>query len=133
MGLSAYTGEVMTFHNTLETLTFGCADDIYETDLFSEDIGDREGVAKLEFSREVRLKFDELAPGSGPCLCEVALESLAGVLFCGFVIGKLYGGITIFFYRTDLRNNTRPSLDNSAWKIFSISTENGSHSDFFSN
>ena len=55
------------------------------------------------------------------------------MFFCGFVIGKLHGGITIFFYRTDLRNNTRTSLNNGAWNIFSISTENGSHSDFLSN
>ena len=50
-----------------------------------------------------------------------------------FVIGKLYGGITIFFYRTNLRNNTWTSLDDGAWNILSISTANGSHSDFLSN
>ena len=50
-----------------------------------------------------------------------------------FVIGKLHGGITIFLYRTHLRDNTWTSLNDSAWNIFSISTENGSHSDFLSN
>ena len=55
------------------------------------------------------------------------------MLFCGFVIGKLYSGITIFLYCTELRNNARTSLDNGAWKILSIGTENGSHSDFLSN
>ena len=55
-------------------------------------------------------------------------------MFLGdFVIGKLDGGITIFFNRTQLRDNTRTSLDDGAWNIFSISTENGSHSDFLSN
>ena len=70
---------------------------------------------------------------SGSCLCEMPFERGAGMFFCGFVIGKLHGGITIFFYRTDLRNNTWTSLNNGAWNIFSISTENGSHSDFLSN
>jgi len=55
------------------------------------------------------------------------------VLLCGFVIGKLYSGITIFLDCTQLRDNTRPSFDNGAWNILSISTENGSHSDFLSN
>lgn len=45
-------------------------------------------------------------------------ERGAGVFLCGFVIGELYGGITIFFYRTELRNNTRTSLNNGAWNIF---------------
>ena len=49
------------------------------------------------------------------------------------VIGKLYSGITIFLYCTELRNNARTSLDNGAWNILSLGTENGSHSDFLSN
>ena len=57
----------------------------------------------------------------------------AGVYLFYFVIGKLYGGITIFFNRTQLRDNTRTSLDDGAWNVLSISTENGSHSDFLSN
>ena len=63
----------------------------------------------------------------------MSLKGLAGMFFFDFVIGKLYSGITIFFNCTDLRNNTWTSLNNSAWKIFSLGTENGSHSDFFSN
>ena len=133
VSLAADTGEAMALHNTLETLTFGSTDNVYESHILSEDVGHGESVAQFEIPCEVRRKFDELAVRSGPCLFEVALESLAGVFFCSFVIGKLYGGITIIFNRTELRNNTRTSLDNGAWKILSISTENGSHSDFLSN
>ena len=55
------------------------------------------------------------------------------MLFCSFVIGKLYGGITIFFYRANLCDNARTSLNNSAWYVLTLGTENGSHSDFLSN
>jgi hypothetical protein len=133
VGLSAYTGEAMAVHNTLETLTFGSTDDIHERHTFLEDVRYGESVAKLEFALEISRKLDKFAHGSDPCLCEVALEGLAGVLFCGFVIGKLHCGIAVFFYSADLRDNARTSLDDGAWKILSISTENGSHSDFFSN
>ena len=40
--------------------------------------------------------------------------------------------IAIFFYTLNLSNYTRTSFDNSAWYIFTISTENGCHSDFLS-
>ena len=133
VGLTADTLEVMTVHNTLETLTFGSTDNVHESDILCEDIGNRESVAKLELSREIRLEFDEFTHRSDPCLCKVALEGLAGVLFCGFVIGKLHCGIAVFFYSADLRDNARTSLDDGAWKVLSISTENGSHSDFLSN
>ena len=133
MGLTAHTGKAVAVHNALETLTFGSTDNIHECNALGEDVGNRKRVAQFEIPREIRLEFDEFALGSGSCLCEMALESLAGVLFCCFVIGKLYSGITIFFYCTDLRDNARTSLDNGAWKVFPISTENGSHSDFLSN
>ena len=131
--LSAYTGEMITVNNALETFTFRSTDYVNEINAILKDVLDCDYVAKLKFLCEVCLKFDKLALRCGSCLFEVARKSLAGVLFCNFVIGKLYSGITIFFYCTELRNNARTSLDNGAWNIFSISPENGSHSDFFSN
>ena len=68
VGLAAYACEAVTVHNALETLTFGSTDDVHERDILFEDVGDCESVAKFELSLEVRLKFDELAPGSGSCL-----------------------------------------------------------------
>jgi len=133
VGLSADTGEAPAMHDTLETLTFGSTDDIHESTVLSENVADGEGVTGIKLPREIRRKFDELALGRGSCLFEMPLERRAGVLFCGFVIGKLYSGITIFFNCTDLRNNARTSLDNSAWHVLALGTENGSHSDFFSN
>ena len=133
VGLSAYTGKAVAVHNALETLTFGSTDYVHECNIFGEDVGNCERVAKLELSLEVRLEFDELAHRSNPCLCKVTLEGLAGVLFCCFVIGKLHCGVAVFFNSADLRDNARTSLDDGAWKVLSISTENGSHSDFLSN
>ena len=133
VGLTAYTLKVVTVHNTLETLTFGSTDNIDECDILFEDVGNGDLVAQLEFALEICLKLYELAHRSDPCLCKMTLKGLAGVLFSCFVIGKLNGGITIFFYRTNLRDNTWTSLNDGAWNIFSISTEDGNHSDFLSN
>ena len=133
MGLSADTGETITVNNALETLTFRSTDNVDELDTLVEDVLNSHDVAKLELGGEVVGDLYELFLGSGPCLFEMALKSLAGVLFCCFVIGKLYSGITIFFDCTNLRDNTRTSLDNSARYILTVGTENGSHSDFLSN
>ena len=45
---------------------------------------------------------------------------------------QLYSFVAIFLQSLDLCNHTRTHFDNSAWKIFSLGTENGCHSDFFS-
>lgn len=133
VGSTADTGESVTLYDALETLSFRSTNNINESDRVSDDIGQRYSVAEFEILCEIGRELDEFAHRFGPCLFEMPLERRAGVLFCSFVIGKLYSGITIFFYCTYLRNNTRPSFDDSAWQIFAISTENGSHSDFLSN
>ena len=133
MGLAAYTLKVMTVHNALETLTFGSTDNINESHILGEDVGNGEFVAQLEFALEICLKLYELAHRSDPRLCKMALKGLTGVLFSCFVIGKLHCCITIGFDSADLRDNARTSLDDGAWKVLSISTEDGSHSDLFSN
>ena len=132
VGLSADAGETVTVYNALETLTFRSTDNVAESHTV-EDVSYREFVAKLEFSCEIALEFDELAHGSNSCLFEMPLKRLAGVLFGGFVIGKLHCGVTIVLHGTDLRDNARTSLDDGAWHVLTISTENGSHSDFLSN
>lgn len=133
VSLSAYTGESVTVNNALETLTFRSTDDVNVSNILSEDVGYGELVTEFQLSCEVCLELDKLAHRSGSCLFEMPHQRRAGVLFGGFVIGKLYSGITIFLYCTELRNNARTSLDNGAWYVLTIGTENGSHSDFFSN
>jgi hypothetical protein len=132
MGHTADTGESVALDDALESLTLGGTDDIDELDV-SEDIFDRQGVAQAQFLSEILRELDEFAHRSGTCLLEMALKRRAGMLLCGFVIGKLDGGVPIGLNRLNLRNNTWTSLNDGAWNIFSISTENGSHSDFLSN
>ena len=132
VGLAAYTGKAVAVHNALETPTFRSTGNVNEH-LLREDVCYAELVTELELALEVRLELHELAHRIGSCLFEMPLKRRAGVYFLDFVIGKLYSGITIFFNCTDLRDNTRTSLDDSAWNVLSISTENGSHSDFLSN
>ena len=132
VGLAAYTGKAVAVHNALETPTFRSTGNVNEH-LLREDVCYAELVTELELALEVRLELHELAHRIGSCLFEVPHKRRAGVLFGCFVIGKLYSGITIFLNCTELRNNARTSLDNGTWKILSIGTENGSHSDFLSN
>ena len=133
VGLSADTGETVTVNNALETPTFRGTDNVNVSDASFLNVSHGDDVTEFQIFPIVGREFGQLFLGSGSCLFEVPLERLAGVLFCGFVIGKLYSGITIFLYCTELRNNARTSLDNSAWQILTLGTENGSHSDFFSN
>lgn len=133
VGRTTNSGESIAMYYALESLTLGCTNNVHEGNVLFDDVLERDDVAEFDFPLEIGLEFNELFLGSGSCLFEVPLKRRAGVLFCRFVIGKLYSGITIFFYCTDLRNNARTSLDNGAWYILTIGTENGSHSDFLSN
>ncbi len=133
MGLTTYTLEVVTVYDALETLTLRGTDNINELHVLCDDISYCKGVAEFKLSCEVSLELNELLLRSGSCLFKMALKSRGGLLFFLFVIGKLYSDITIFFYCTNLCDNARTSLNNGAWYILTISTENGSHSDFLSN
>ena len=132
VGLAADTGETITVDNALETLTLRSTDNVDILGV-SKDVSYCEGVAKLELTSEIRLEFDEFTHWCNSCLFEMPLKRLAGVLLSCFVIGKLHGLITVLFNGTQLRNNARTSLDDGAWQVLAISTENGSHSDFLSN
>ena len=132
VGLTTYALESVAFHNALETFTLGSSGDVHPLDTFGK-VCEGDHLAELQLHGEIILEFHELALRRGFCLFEMALKGLAGVFFLDIVIGKLYSGITIFLDCTDLRNNTRTSLNNGARHIFAGGIENGSHSDFFSN
>ena len=133
VGSTTYSGESVTLNYALESLTLRSTDNIDKCNALSEDVCNSQLVAEIKLPCEVRLKLNELAHRVGSCLFEVPLKRRAGVLFCGFVIGKLHCGVSIFLHGTDLRDNARTSLDDGAWQVLAISTENGSHSDFLSN
>ena len=133
VSLAADAGETITVYNALETLTFRSADNVAVLHILGEDVLYCELVSELELSLEVVLELDELPHGSNSCLLEMPLKRRAGVLFCCFVIGKLHCRITVGLHGADLRDNARTSLDDGAWYVLTISTENGCHSDFLSN
>ena len=132
MGPPSYSLESVTFHYALETLSFGSPDDIHEHPL-CKDVRNSQLVAKLQFLLKVGLELYKLLLRRNAGFVKVTFKRLGSPFFLFFVIGKLHSGITVFFNRAELRNNTRTSLNDGAWKIFSIGTENGSHSDFLSN
>ena len=132
MSLPAYSGKAVTFYNSLETFTLRSTHNVYIR-CVCEYIGNSKSVAELKLLSEIRLELDEFALRCGPCLFKMPLQRLAGMLLADFVIGKLHSGITIILYCADLRDYAWTSLNNGAWNVLSIGTENGSHSDFLSN
>ena len=133
VGHTTDTGESVALDYALETLTFGSTDNVNELDILCEDVCYGNGVSKLELSCEVCLEFHELLLGSSSCLFKMTLQGRAGAFLFLFVIGKLHGGITVGFYSANLRDNTRTSLNDGARYILTVGTEDGNHSDFFSN
>ena len=132
VGLAAYSGKAVALNDSLKTFTFRSTHNVYIR-CVREYIGNGKGVAELKLLSEIRLELDEFALRCGSCLFKMPLQRLAGMLLTHFVIGKLYSGITIILYCTDLRDYAWTSLNNGAWNVLSIGTENGSHSDFLSN
>ena len=133
VGLTTDTGESVALYDALETLTFGSTDNVNELNTLSEDVCYGNGVSKLELSCEVSLEFYELLLGSSSCLFKMTLQGRAGAFLFLFVIGKLHCGVTVGLHGADLRDNTRTSLNDGARYILTVGTEDGNHSDFFSN
>jgi hypothetical protein len=124
----AYTTETVTLYNALETVTLRDTDNVNELNIVEEINGD--SVAELVLL-VITLKFGEVLHWSNTCLLEVTHNWLRNMLLSSFLEADLYSFITILFDRLDLSHNTRTYFNNSAWHILAISTEDGSHSDFF--
>ena len=123
----------MALHYALEALTLGGTNYVNELHIVSDDICEGDGVSELELTLEVCGEFHKLLLRGSSCLLKMTLEGRAGAFLFLFVIGKLNCFVTIGFNSANLRDNTRTSLDDGAWNILSISTEDGNHSDFLSN
>ena len=130
VGLAADAAETVTFHNALESLALRNSRDV-DPVVVLENI-DGNHVAQIQFLFEAG-EFDQLTLGSGVGLLEMAHQRIAGILFRNLVIGKLHGRVAVLLGSLHLRNNTGTSFNHSAWYILTLGTENGSHSDFFSN
>ena len=81
VSLAAYSLEVVTMYNSLETLTLRSTDDVYERSIINRDVCHCDDVAELEFFTEIVFELNEFAHRRNSCLFEMALKSLAGMLF----------------------------------------------------
>ena len=124
-----YTAEAMTLHNALESLTLRCACYINVSSIVEKFHSDY--ITEIVF-----LVISELGQVSLWCctgFLEVTHHLLCRVLLLLVLEAHLNGSVAIFLDSLYLSYNTRTYFDNSAWQILALSTENGCHSDFFSN
>ena len=124
----AYATETMTLDDALETMALRGADDVNEINVREEVDGD--DVTELILLL-ITLEFGEVLHRSYTCLLEVTHYWLRDMLLSSLLEADLYSFITILLDRLDLSHNTRTYFNNSAWHVLAISTEDGSHSDFF--
>ena len=130
VGSLTYATETMALNYTLEAFTLRGADDVDEV-LFGKEIhcdGIAEGVL---FVKPVEL--GQVALGCNTCSFEVSKLGLCAVLFLLLLETELESGIAVLLNCFDLCYHARTYFDNSARHIFAVGTENGCHSDFFSN
>jgi len=124
-----YTTKMMSLNDTLETFTFRSSNHVHISNVIEELNSDY--ITQIEFLFET-LELGQVALGCYSSSFKVAHQRLGSMfLFC-FLETYLDSCIAIFFYTLNLSNDTRTSFDNSAWYVFTISTENGCHSDFLS-
>ena len=124
-----YTTKTVAFHDSLEAFPFGCTYYInircVIQKIHSED------VAELVLS----IKILELGQVSLRCytrFLEMTGFRLRRMLFFLLLKAQLNCLVAVFLCGFNLRNHTRTYFDNSAWKILSLGTEYGCHSDFLS-
>ena len=124
-----YSTKSMSFNYTLEAFTFRSTNNVNKASVVKHFYSN--GITQIQLC----FKFFELSQvflGSYSSFLKVAHQRLCSVLLLLVLEAQLNSFITVLFYSFHLSNNTRTCFDNSAWYIFTIGTENGCHSDFFS-
>ena len=123
------TAESVATYDALEAFTFRCSDDVYILGTFEKVYRDNvAGFVSLFKSFEL----GQVSLGGYSGFFEVSHFGLGGMFLFLFDETHLYGLIAVSFNRFYLSNYAGTYFDNSAWNIFSLGTENGCHSDFFS-
>ena len=123
------TAESVATYDAFEAFTFRGSDDIYIVGSFEKvDRDDVAGFVSLIKSFEL----GQVSLGGYSGFFEVAHFGLGGVFLFLIEETHLYGFVSVSFNRLYLSNYAGTYFDNSAWNIFSLGTENGCHSDFFS-
>ena len=91
-----------------------------------------------EGGKYLNMKYWELLKEENEAVAErheLAMERI-GHMKEEATVGEPYRAFferTVLFRSLHLRNNTGTSFNHSAWYVLTLGTENGSHSDFFSN
>ena len=124
-----YTTKSMTFNDSLKTLPFRSTDDVYICCVIQEI--HCEYIAKLILSVEI-FELSQVSLWSYTRFLKMASFRLCRMLFFLLLKAQLNCLVAVILYGFYLRNYTRTYFDNSTWKILSLGTENGCHSDFFS-
>ena len=125
----AYTTETVALYHTLKPLTLRGTYNVNKSCVIEQFYSNSVTQIQLCF------KFFELSQVSLRCYScsfKMSHQRFSCMFFLFVLETQLNSCIAIFFYSFNLSNNTRTCFDNSAWYIFTIGTENGCHSDFFS-
>src|ERR1044071_8687621 len=120
----------MTFHYTLESFSFRDTADINDLP-FSKHV-QCDNIAYV-FAVFEAFEFSDLTLRCSLRFRKVTFHCLRSMLLLLLVKSKLECFVAVGFFGFYLRNHARTGLDNCAWYIFTIGTEDAGHSDFFTN
>ena len=124
-----YASKTMTLDYALKTFSLRCADHIYVGSVIQKIHS--EDIAEFILCVEI-LELGQVSLRCYTRFLEMTGFRLRRMLFFLLLKAQLNCLIAVFLHGFDLRNYTRTYFDNSAWKILSLSTEYGCHSDFLS-
>ena len=125
------TTETVSFDYALETLTFGCSDDVNKL-AFLEDFDCQYFTIFFLVAFFEAAELGEITFGSSACLCKMAFHGLVGARLFLLTKSQLNCFITIFLDGSNLCHNTRTSFNNCARNLFSVGIKKTGHSNFLS-
>ena len=124
-----YTTKSMAFNDSLKAFSFRCTYHVNIRCIIQEVYSKH--VSELILGIKI-LKLGQVPLWSYTCFLKMTSFWLRCMLFLFLLKAQLNCFIAVMFYCFNLRNYTRTYFNNSAWKIPSLGTEHGCHSDFLS-
>ena len=130
VSLIPYTIEVMSLHDTLETLTLRGSNDIDKFP-FLKHINCQHLTILLFMPILKTSKLGHITLGSRVSLCKVPLHRLRCMRLFLLPKRQLYSIVSVRFDGFHLCNYTRTSLYNSARHLLAVGIKQASHTNFF--
>ena len=124
-----YSTKSMSFNYTLEAFTFRSTNNVNISRIIEQLHCN--SVSQIQFCFKI-FELGQVSLRSYTSFFKVPHQRFGSMLFLFVLETYLNSCIAVFLNTLNLSNYTRTSFDNSAWYIFTISTENGCHSDFLS-